>query len=473
MPPMSLAAPRADPQADPSAPAPRDGLGSVSGDSPGPLPGAVAGPLSGAAPGPLSGDAPGSLSGAAPGPLSGDAPGPLSGAAPRRVPAGAPTLASEPILRRILFADRDPETFEGLREAMRPAGAGWQLEFAAEQLEPMDGVTLLARVRERHPTTVRMILSATSRPGIGAIVSHRFLSKPCNVAELGTLVRRSCLLRERTAAVEALRRTMSATSLPSRPGVYMELNRVLADPAWQPSQVAAVIERDVALSAKVLQLANSALFGLTSTVSTVRDAVVYLGVDTIRSLALTAEAFGKLTPRSAEGFSIEAFQAHAMLVARITAAILPAGRAQQEAITAALLHDIGRLVAVADRGGHWRSLRDRARARGVPMHVVEQEADGVSHAELGAHLLSLWGLPDGIVEAVAAHHLPSSVPGLAFDAVAAVHIANVLANELRPPDPPAPPPAPLDDRLLDGLGLRARLDLWRHRAAQLAEEGHR
>lgn len=392
--------------------------------------------------------------------------------------------------RRILFVDSQPETFEGLREAMRPSGPGWEVEFAAggeaalasleqqpadvlvaeEQMIPMDGVTLLTRVRERHPTTIRMILSATARPGMAAIVSHRFLSKPCNVAELGTLIKRSCALRQRTSEAEALRRTMSATALPSRPGVYMELNQVLADPSWQPSQVAAVIERDVALSAKVLQLANSALFGLTSTVSTVRDAVVYLGADTIRSLALTAEAFGKLTPRSAEGFSIDAFQAHAMLVARITSSILPAGRAQQEAVTAALLHDIGQLVLVGDGGPRWAQLRRRARERRVPMHVLEKETDAITHAEIGAHLLSLWGLPDPIVEAVAGHHSPSSVPGLAFDGVAAVHIANVLAHELEPHDPEAPPAATLDDELLDKLGLRPRLDLWRHVARQLADD---
>ena len=168
---------------------------------------------------------------------------------------------------------------------------------AEEQMAAMDGVTLLTRVRDEHPTTIRMILSGTTRPGLATIVSHRLLSKPCNVDELSVLIRRSSALHARTGEVEAFRKTMATTALPSRPGVYMELNQVLSDPDWQPHQVSAVLERDVAMSAKVLQLANSALFGLTSTVTSVRDAVMYLGVDTIRSLALTAEAFGKVAPR--------------------------------------------------------------------------------------------------------------------------------------------------------------------------------
>ena len=397
--------------------------------------------------------------------------------------------SAEAAPKRILFVDDQPDTFTDLQEALGPSGAAWQVEWARsgeealaalegapvdvliaeDQIASMDGVTLLTRVRDQHPTTIRMIISATTKPGLATIVSHRFLSKPCNVDELAVLIKRSCALHERTGEVEIFRKTMATAALPSRPGVYMELNRVLSDPDWQPHQVSAVLERDVAMSAKVLQLANSALFGLTSTVTSVRDAVMYLGVDTIRSLSLTAEAFGKVSPRGAADFSLDRFQAHAMLVARIAASILPAGRTQQEALTAALLHDIGKLVLVADGDRRWTQLNEQARERQVPIHVVEQETDGVTHADIGAHLLSLWGLPDPIVEAVAHHHDPGSVDGLAFDGVAAVHIANGLANEMVPAAEGEAPLAGLDVELIDRLGVRPRLDVWRSRARELAD----
>jgi putative nucleotidyltransferase with HDIG domain len=408
-----------------------------------------------------------------------------------RDPESTLGTSAEEAPKRILFVDSSPDTSGALQEALRTQGEFWEVQYAPggeaalaalaaesvdvvvaeEQMAPMDGVTLLTRVRDQHPTAIRMILSATTRPGLATIVSHRLLSKPCNVEDLSVLIRRSTALHARTGEVEGFRKTMATTALPSRPGVYMELNQVLADPDWQPHQVSAVIERDVAMSAKVLQLANSALFGLTSTVTSVRDAVMYLGVDTIRSLALTAEAFGKVAPRGSAEFSLDAFQAHAMLVARITASILPAGRTQQEAVTAALLHDIGKLVLVSDGGRRWAELNDQARERHVPIHVVEEETDGVTHAHVGAHLLSLWGLPDGIVEAVAHHHDPSDVDGLAFDGVAAVHIANGLANELNPAGEDEAPAAGLDLELLDRLGLRPRLDLWRQRARELGGTG--
>jgi HD-like signal output (HDOD) protein len=406
-----------------------------------------------------------------------------------RDPNSALGTSAEAAPKRILFVDDKPDTFGALQAALRAHGRSWEVEYASggeaalaalaqepvdvliteEQIGSTDGVTLLTRVRDQHPTTIRMILSATTKPGLATIISHRLLSKPCNVDELSILIKRSCALHERTGEVRAFRQTMATTALPSRPGVYMELNQVLSSPDWQPHQVSAVLERDVAMSAKVLQLANSALFGLTSTVSSVRDAVMYLGVDTIRSLALTAEAFGKVAPRGSAEFSLDDFQAHAMLVARITASILPAGRTQQEAVTAALLHDVGKLVLISDGDRRWTQLKDQARDRNVPVHVVEQEVDGVTHAHIGAHLLSLWGLPDGIVEAVAHHHDPSEVDGLAFDGVAAVHIANGLANELVPATEDEAPAAGIDLELLDRLGLRPRLDLWRQRAQDLAE----
>ncbi len=403
---------------------------------------------------------------------------------------GATSNASaEETPKRILVVNDKPDTFEDLKEALAPSGSAWRMEYAGggdaalaalerepvdvviaeDQMASMDGVALLTRVRDQHPATIRMIVSATNRPGLATIVSHRFLSKPCNADELAILIKRSCALHERTGEVEAFRKTMATTALPSRPGVYMELNRVLSDPDWQPHQVSAVLERDVAMTAKVLQLANSALFGLTSTVTSVHDAVMYLGVETIRSLSLTAEAFGKLLPRGSADFSLDDFQSHAMLVARITGSILPAGRTQQEAVTAALLHDIGKLVLISDGSRRWAQLTEQARKHQVPVHVVEQETDGVTHAHVGAHLLSLWGLPDGIVEAVAHHHDPSSVDGLAFDGIAAVHIANGLAHEIAPAAEGDPPHAGLDVELLDRLGLRPRLEVWRGRARQLAD----
>jgi putative nucleotidyltransferase with HDIG domain len=390
---------------------------------------------------------------------------------------------------RILFVVDEPGLLDDVMDGLRRYRPAWRVECVGDgaaalaaladrpaevviadmQMPGMDGATVLAHVHDRYPTTIRIILSGDANPQVlvrAATVAHRFLGKPCQVDELAGLIERSCALRELTELAEAYRVTAAASALPSSPVLYAQITHVISDPAWSPDQVATVIEGDTAMTAKVLQLANSAFFGIGHSVSRVRDAVVYLGVDTIKSLALAAEAFGRLAPSHLEGFSIEEFQRHAMLVAKIAASILPAGREQQEAMTAGLLHDIGKLVVIADDPRRWVALTQEARERGLPLHHIEREQQGITHAATGAYLLSLWGLPDSVVEAVAHHHDPGSFPGLALHPVAAVHIANVLAHQLQPGARDNPPPGTLDETFLDRLGLQPREELWRELTAR-------
>ena len=395
--------------------------------------------------------------------------------------------------KRVLFVDDDRDLLESLRDALDPYRRVWRMRFAISgaealaeleaepadvivsdiQMPGMDGVELLARVQERYPATIRLVLSGYANPKIAAraaTVAHRILAKPCNADELGIVVQRSCALHELTEQAEQYRITAAATTLPSAPGLYMEISRVIADLNTGPDDLAAVIERDPAMTAKLLQLANSAFFGIGRTVNRVRDAVVYLGSDTVKALTLSAEAVGKLAPTGVEGFSIAQFERHATLVARIASGILPKGAAQQDAITAGLLHDIGQLVSIADDASRWRALTEQAHRANVPLFEVEQEAQGITHAATGAYLLSLWGLPDGVVEAVAHHHDPLAVPGAALDAVAAVHIADALAHELEPGSEERMPLVLLDDAYVDQLAVRSQLDQWREIARSAGEQ---
>jgi HD-like signal output (HDOD) protein len=392
--------------------------------------------------------------------------------------------------KRVMFVDDERDVLDGLCDAMYCYDRGWRMRFAVSgeaalaelesepadvivtdlQMPGMDGTALLARVQERYPATIRIVLSGYADTGMvarAAMVAHRLLAKPCKADELGLVVERSCALHELTKQAELYRVTAAAGTLPSCPGLYMEITRLIADPATGPDEIAQAIELDTAMTAKVLQLANSAFFGIGRRVNRVRDAVVYLGVDAIKTLILSVEAVGKLAPTGVAGFSIEQFQLHATLVASIAAGILPKGAAQQDAITAALLHDIGVLISIADDRERWRRINEEAQRRQLPLQDVEQETQGITHAATGAYLLSLWGLPDGVVEAVAHHHDPGVVLGAGLDAVAAVHIADALAHEVQPFDGgPAPPM--LDETFVDRLAVGTRLDEWRALAASAA-----
>jgi putative nucleotidyltransferase with HDIG domain len=195
--------------------------------------------------------------------------------------------------------------------------------------------------------------------------------------------------------------------------------------------IADIIERDLAMSAKVLQLVNSAFFGLAHSVSTLQAAVSYLGVETIKNLALASEAFRVFVPHTRVPLSAyEAIQHHALRAAAV-AAELPLDPANRDAaVVAALLHDVGSLVLGGAMPGTFCAARTIAAERGCKVFEAEEELLGTSHAEIGAYLLGLWGLPNIAVEAIAHHHHPDRIPHSGFDCTVALYVADMLDEEL-------------------------------------------
>jgi len=240
--------------------------------------------------------------------------------------------------------------------------------------------------------------------------------------------------------------------------------------------VADVVERDVAMAAKVLQLANSAFFGTGRTILQLPEAVTRVGLNNLRALTLSAGAFESFTPGApTPGFSIAALQAHSTLVARIARKIAPAPTGD-DAFTAGMLHDVGLLILASQEPAYLAQVIAGAQAENRPLFEAEQQARGSSHAELGAHLLDLWGIPHTIVEAVAYHHAPRAAHGVLFDHVTAVHVADALAHEVAPaPDAGAGlPPARLDEEYLGSLRVIDQLDHWRSLArAEAAQASDR
>jgi putative nucleotidyltransferase with HDIG domain len=246
----------------------------------------------------------------------------------------------------------------------------------------------------------------------------------------------------------------------------------MADPEVSVKDVVTLVEKDVGISAKILQLVNSALFGLPREISTVKTAVSFLGIDMVHNLVLSAEVF-RVFEKTAPlpGFSFEDLQIHSHLTAKIAGEIPASAPIHSAAIVAALLHDVGKLVMATRAQKHFaRALEEAGENR--PLFEAEQELMGVTHAEVGAYLLSLWGLPFQVVEAVAHHHQPGRVPQDSLDAVGIVHIANFLAHEhpARPALARGSAYQPLDSTYVDSLDLREQLPAWHEMAVAAANE---
>ena len=388
-------------------------------------------------------------------------------------------------VRRILFVDDQSVVLDGLRSMLRKQRHEWHMNFVTDgeaalvalreerydvvitdmRMPGMDGAELLRRVVVEHPHVVRIVLSGQTELEASRRVlhvAHQFLAKPCDSSMLRSTVDRTCRLSA-LLGDSALRETVGGVAqLPTRPKAYGQLVEVLEKPGSSMTEAAVVVERDPAITAKLLQLVNSAFFGLPRRVADVKTAVSYLGVDMLKTLVLD------IGIRQAQGgatvcpdFDATVVQRQGLLSARIARRLLDDRLDAMDAFTAAMLKDVGWLVLLSRLPDGFRAAVAAARATGRSLADVGEERLGVSHAMIGAYLLGIWGLPYAIVEAVAHHRAPGQVDSNRLDVVGAVHVAAALAEEVSPSGTArhVGGGVQLDERYVDGLGLTS----WRLR----------
>ncbi len=392
-------------------------------------------------------------------------------------------------MKRILFVDDETMILDGLKRSLHSQRQAWDMKFvtsgndalSAMAVEPFDvvvtdmkmpnmnGAELLGHIKDRHPRTVRIVLSghADMEAAMRSVsVSHQFLAKPCDAGALISVVHRACnlesLLRE-PSLQEALG---SIVELPVLPRVYKALTVALAKEDVDIREVGGIVEQDAAIAAKILQLVNSAFFGLGREIVDLRQATAYLGATTIRDLVLSFEMFREFEGAvKYSGFSVEREQSHSLLTARVARRLLDDKLAADQAFLAAMLHDVGKLVLATRLGEPFQKILRAGAGIERPFHKVEEEILGVSHAEIGAYLLGLWGMSYPVVEAVAYHHHPGRVEGQSeFGVLGATHVSDFLVREH---DESLSDAVELDEQFLQALGVAEKLTEWR---AIVAEE---
>jgi HD-like signal output (HDOD) protein len=251
--------------------------------------------------------------------------------------------------------------------------------------------------------------------------------------------------------------------LPSIPALYLEIVQKASRADCSIEEIGGIISRDMGMTAQVLKLANSAFFGLRRQVSSAEEAVSYLGLDTIKSLVLSIHAFSQFEKAEIGTLKIESVWNHSMQVAgsakRISKMEGQDAKAADEAFTAGMLHDIGKLVLAVNFPNEYAEATRLAHS-GLEYHLAEQRIFGANHADVGGYLFGLWGLPVPVVEAVALHHCPSRATQPAFSPLTSVHAANVFESE-RPNCENGAPAPQLDDKYLGLLGVSCCLAAWR------------
>jgi HD-like signal output (HDOD) protein len=394
-------------------------------------------------------------------------------------------------VKRILFVDDESDILEGLQRMLRHQRREWEMAFvgsgreALQAMEPepfdvivtdmkmpdMNGTELLTRVQEEFPSTVRIVLSghADLEASMRSVsVTHQFLVKPCDADNLKEVVSRACSLQALLDDKKLQDAIGGVGELPVLPRTYQALTAALSEPEVDLTRVGGIVEEDPAIAVKILQLVNSSFFGIRREIDNLRQATCYLGANTIRDLVLSYEVFRQFDSGTKGcGLSLEREQAHSLLVGRIARRLLDKKAAAEQAFLAGMLHDLGRLILATKAPELWKRIVQGADGDRGGLHAAEETELGVSHAEIGAYLLGLWGMPYPVVEAVAHHHHPAVVPGQKrLGVLGAVHVANVLAEEQG--SVAGEGPDALDADYLEGLGLLPELPGWRAVAAEEA-----
>jgi len=385
-----------------------------------------------------------------------------------------PTASGAP-RQRVLFVDDEPAILEALRGVLRPQRREWDMVFALGgpaglheietskfdvvvtdmRMPVIDGAALLTRVKELQPHAVRLVLSGQtdSQTALKSVfTAHQFLAKPCDTEKLRNVVKRCCELNEMLAADELKSLCADVSVLPAAPATYLAISKVLGNPSSSISDVARIVEREPTLCAKVLQVVNSAFFGLPRAVSNVSQAATYLGTLALRDLSLAMETMAGLQKgkRPLPQASYSAFQINALAVGLLGRRFFAGDRRKaDDAFVAGMLRDMGHLVLATRPAG--------------------PDVVSAPHAALSAYLLGLWGIPHSVLEAVAFHEHPERVEHDRLEVVDVVNLADALVSRLSPS--PFQEPPIIDPERFERLGVtRGALTELEVTAGQVLQE---
>jgi HD-like signal output (HDOD) protein len=330
-------------------------------------------------------------------------------------------------MKRILFVDDEVPTLEGLRARLARMEHKWAMTFvesgaqalAEFQWHPYDvivsdvgmpgmhGARLLRTVSERWPQAARIAMSGFTdqKQALRLVpIAHQFLRKPFEPMHLENVIARCLEMQDLLPrALRALLGRVQRVS-PLRTS-HAELKSLLARDTVTVHHVAQVIATDGVIAAKLLQTVNSAFFRDERRTSNIEQAVSHLGLTTVRNLVTSAEVFAQWPDKpNPARLDLERIQLHAQAMATVAHALTAGTPVIDDTCLAALLQDVGYSVLAQECPRELTEAMELARADRLPIHEAERQVIGASHAQVGAYMLGIWGLPHSVVEAVAHHH---------------------------------------------------------------------
>jgi HD-like signal output (HDOD) protein len=306
----------------------------------------------------------------------------------------------------------------------------------------MDLHQLFKEIRTKHPAVIRYLLAEQIDTGLILETEsfvHQYITTATETASLKSIINKSLSLRRLFGKRELLDRISSIESLPSPPVTYNKILNELKSDDTSTTKISELVSKDIGISTKLLKMVNSAYFGLRNPVENIEHAVKVLGLDSIKSIVLATGVFNQYDDPGVPGFSIERIYSACTEVgakARLIAHVMGFPRGlSEEALMAGMLHDVGKLIMLTEFKNELIEAAGLAKEKDISLHEAQNEIMGVDDAKIGAHLLSLWGLLDPVVEAVAYHTSPREGSSAEINTLTMVHLAYAFhyndANNIR------------------------------------------
>lgn len=385
--------------------------------------------------------------------------------------------------RKLLFVDGEAGALRELHDALAALSSTWELLYCksglvamnALQAQPCDAVVtelrladmsgdqLLEQIAREHPQTHRIVLADLG--DLQALLHcvgnvNQFLILPCEVDRLQIVLERAITF-ELWLPNQIVRELLGRLpQLPSPEEHYGRVVKELQSPQAELATIGDLVAQDPAMTARVLQLANSAAYGLPTEDADPRAAVRELGLANVRSLLLLSHTYSNFSKAAGAGFSVAELWRHSQAAAQLAARFARDAGADAETITqsatAGLLHDLGKLALAVNLPDHWRRVCELVKATSQPYWQAERQVFGATHSEVAGWLLGVWGLPVSIVEAVALHHHPARFLNRGFCPLAAVHVADAFLHA----DALDAAQGRLDADYLRAIGVWEKLPHW-------------
>lgn len=246
-------------------------------------------------------------------------------------------------------------------------------------------------------------------------------------------------------------RTSTVYSLPL---FYERLNEAINHPRTSIDDIARIITEDQGLTARLLRLANSPMFGYFGKVDSISKAVTIIGTQQLRDLALAASVMGVFTGIPPELMNMASFWRHSVACGIIARTVATWRRETnvERFFVAGILHDVGQLMLATTLPPVMKEMIETSRSTHTPFHLTESERLGFTHADAGGALLRSWKIPANIADPVEHHHHPSRAEQFPQEA-AAIHLADIICQALEYGQTGEWSVPPLDPAAWDRLGM--------------------